>query len=276
VAVRTGTDRAPADRPRSPGPRRALAALGLAAVVAVALALPACGQDTTVDGEAAPGFDDRERPVDTSPFAMANPTTTEGGTTIPGPGPTLYRPTTTNPQTGESAQVGELPPSVEAAIGPRNQPAANGGGGGGRERRPRWTLPPTTLPPPIPTTTLPGGLVLADPATITSLCGMVDTITSIRLLFIDPSLPVEPTIVRLQENMERYVAVSPPERRADVIGLRDSIAIIAGQMRAAGWRTDDPAVQGSAIAIQNATPPFQDFNNQGTRVLFHERATCPR
>lgn len=73
-------------------------------------AVMACGEPPSESGEPLGRVGD-PRTVDTSPFRMANPTTTDGATTVPGPEPTLYRPTTINPETGEVGNFGELPPS---------------------------------------------------------------------------------------------------------------------------------------------------------------------
>ncbi len=77
---------------------------GFVAVVFVAVTLSAflitrnTRQEVRADGSPAPGFDGRDRAVDDSPFELAEPTTTEGPTTIPG-GARPRRSTTTTSTT---------------------------------------------------------------------------------------------------------------------------------------------------------------------------------
>ncbi len=80
---------------------RHVAVLAVAAVLAV---LAACG-GSNGDDTATPGYDGRNKPVDTSPFQMANPSTTDGPTTIPGPGPTLPLPAMFQTTTTDAPRV---------------------------------------------------------------------------------------------------------------------------------------------------------------------------
>lgn len=81
-------------------------------------------RDVLVESAPTPGFRGSERAVDATPFKSAEPTTTIGPTTIPGPAPTL--PTTTAPTSAGpgtapiAAQPGQAPASSQGLpdVGP--------------------------------------------------------------------------------------------------------------------------------------------------------------
>lgn len=124
----------------TPAARRRHVLVAAAAVLATLLV--GCGHAANEASDDTPGYDGNGRKVDTSPFQMANPSTTDGATTIPGPGPTLAiadQFTTTTTTT--------LPSTIDGGAGPGA--AANGGGGsGGGNAESAVSLGPAEIPDP--------------------------------------------------------------------------------------------------------------------------------
>jgi|GEM_PF-1876603 len=75
------------------GGTRSVSALAIVAAASVVLFALGCGRnETTASEQATPGFTDRQSEVSDQPFELFDPTTADGPTTIPGPGPTLFLP----------------------------------------------------------------------------------------------------------------------------------------------------------------------------------------
>ena len=133
------------------------------------------------------------------------------------------------------------------------------GGEDALTRRTTTTTTTTTTLPPTTTTTIPTVVVLPPPDDIRTICGMHDSIFSIQLIWTDPSIDVQQVAEQLQSNMNRYLAVSPPELRDEVDGLRNTIITVAERLRLAGWNTNDPEVRQLLQTIEAQSPPFEQF-----------------
>lgn len=137
------------------------------------------------------------------------------------------------------------------------------------------TTTTTTTMPTTTTTTIPTAVAMPPPDDISSICGMNDSIFTFQLIWTDPSIDVQKVAEQLQSNMNRYLAVSPPELRDEVDGLRNGIITMAGQLREAGWNTNDPAVRQLLRAIESQQPPFEQFVSRLGAIRFAEAALCP-
>lgn len=138
------------------------------------------------------------------------------------------------------------------------------------------TTTTTTTLPPTTTTTLPTAVSLPPPDDIRSICGMHDSIFSFQVIWRDPPVDVQQVAEQLQSNMNRYLAVSPPELRDEVDGLRNAFIAMVERLRAAGWNTNDPGVRELLRAIESQSPPFERFVSSMNTLRFVEAATCPQ
>ena len=150
------------------------------------------------------------------------------------------------------------------------------GGKDALTRRTTTTTTTTTTLPPTTTTTIPTVVVLPPPDDIRTICGMHDSIFSIQLIWTDPSIDVQQVAEQLQSNMNRYLAVSPPELRDEVDGLRNTIITVAERLRLAGWNTNDPDVRQLLQTIEAQSSPFEQFVSNMNAVRFVEPAICPQ
>jgi hypothetical protein len=150
------------------------------------------------------------------------------------------------------------------------------GGQDALTRRTTTTTSTTTTLPPTTTTTIPTAVVLPPPDDIRSICGMHDSIFSIQLIWTDPSIDVQQVAEQLQSNMNRYLAVSPPELRDEVDVLRNTIIAMADRLRTAGWNTNDGGVRQLLKEIESQAPPFERFVSGMNAVRFAESALCPQ
>jgi len=124
------------------------------------------------------------------------------------------------------------------------------------------------------TTTLPDRPIVRPEEEIDSLCGMIESLESLQLVFMGQTSDAEGVMSRALASFDRYVAVSPPERLADVLGVRASLVTLTNVLRSSGWDSSAPAVQRSVVAIRDQQPPFEDFQQQANRILVLESATC--
>lgn len=85
--------------------------LAVVVVTGVLVTTNSAGDISAVGDTEAPGFDGRDRDVDRSPFELAEPTTTEGPTTVPTPRGLGVRRTTTTTSTTTT-----LPPTTTTTI----------------------------------------------------------------------------------------------------------------------------------------------------------------
>lgn len=219
------------------------------------------GQETTE----AVGPIGEGRTVDTSPFQMANPTTTSGATTVPGPGPTLYRPTTTDPSTGEAAVVGELPPSQGGPM-PGQRRRTDG------IRRPAPTSTTTTTAPPMPDPVIAGEFNLVDTASITSVCGMTSSVVS---FFAAPDVSRSMTVAPLLlANMDRYVEVAPGDLVGDVVEIRRVVQLLVDLYAEGGGQLEYPPLATVVEQLRVAQPPYDRVAQSLIRARAVERLLC--
>lgn len=232
--------------------------LAVGVVILAVTAVTACGRSAS-DAGGTPGFSSKERSVDTkSPFEMANPTTTAGPTTIPGSGPTLPLPTTTDPVTGESAVVGELPPSRTPTSAAAGTPGA----------------PATTVPRSTTTTSLPSTPFLPDPAQIQTICGVVLTLRTFGAVLTNPALDLPTTIVRVRAILDRFQQVSPPEVRSQMLRVREVVNTLADALNRAGDQVNDPAFRDQIGAALSGAPPYQGFTGVVDEIAQYEALKC--
>ena len=210
----------------------------VAVILSAAILLTTLGSsgEIRVDQSAsAPGFNGKDRKIDRSEFSFAAPTTTSGPTTIPS---------------------GRRP-------------------NGSRRTTTSTTTTTTTTIPPVTTTLPPKSIFLPDSSSIDSLCNMVKSVESLQLIFTDPSVNGEQTMLGILINFDRYLQVGPPELTDNILGIRGSLILLTNQLRDAGWNGSDPSLGTTLDALRFEKAPFDSFQQQIREIEFYNAATCP-
>lgn len=186
-----------------------------AAALAVAL-LAGCAAGSAAS-DVTPGYDGKDRTIDTSPFEVV------------GPGPNS--PTT-------------LPDSLFEPKAPTTTATPT-------------TTTPLPPPPPLPTTTtttlpFPGA---PTPASITDICGFSTYVSSFYGLTREPPDRAEALMGDLMEALDRVTQVAPTNLRPDARALRDQFREIEGVLREVGWNANAPRyVAAIEVATADSTP----------------------
>lgn len=244
-------------------------------VLAVGFVAIACGSQS-VDTTATPGITDEDRSIDRSPFEMAGPKDQSGSTTIPGVGPTLVVPTSIDPSTGETAVLGQLPPSEG---GPDPFTAQPPGGPSTPFTLPKPTTTTTIPPPPTTTTTtttipLPTQIEVPDVATITGICGLYRVVTSLRLVLVSEDLDLRDLTAGINAAMNRYSELAPPEVASAVGIVFDGMRRILDTLASNGHDLQHPAVQAIIGQAVDHRPPFEAFEFSNQLLRNYERQHC--
>ena len=217
----------------------------LVALLAVALLGAACGGGD--DEVATPGFDERGQQRDDSPFELAEPTTTAGPTTIPG-GPKLPIPTTPDGDPLDGAEgEGSTPPGGETGS----------------------TVVETTT-----TTIAPTAPQAPDSGSIQNLCGMTSSLASFNTIMTNRSIDVATAVGALVRNMDRYVAISPPLLREQVVYVRDVIVDIVGVISRNGYDVESGPVRQAVNAAANGQAPYANLVTVTNQIGAFERTVC--
>lgn len=231
--------------------------LAISIVLLTVLALAACGRSANEAG-GTPGFSSKDRTVDTkSPFEMANPTTTAGPTTIPGAGPTLPLPTTTDPVTGESAVVGELP----ASRTPKSSSSRN-------------TSDSSPYAPPVvvTTTTTPTQPIPAPPDG--TFCGFSAYLQSMISVLTNPALDSRSVMTAAMPIVRRMQALAPVGARPDVDIVVQRVQALVDLLASQGWNVNSPDFRAATNPLIAGAPEVQPFIAAFDRVSFAEAAVC--
>lgn len=225
-------------------------------LLAALVPLTACGSDEQ-SRAGTPGFDANGDPVDDEPFRLAQPTTTEGPTTIPG-GPQLPLPTTPD---GEP--IGDQPASDQA------DPDGSGSGAspnGGTQDPVVATTTTTTTPPTSP--------LAPDAGSIQNLCGMTASLASFNTIMTNRAIDVPTAVGALVRNLDRYVAVSPPLLRPQVSYVRDVITDIVSIISRNGYDVQSAPVRQAVTAAANAQAPYANLVTVTNEIGAYERTVC--
>lgn len=236
-----------------------------AALVLVLLAalvpLAACGSDEQ-SRAGTPGFDANGDPVDDEPFRLAQPTTTEGPTTIPG-GPQLPLPTTPDGEPiGDEVAPEQGGTEGNEPAGREPRPATDGGA-----QDPIVAITTTTTTPP----TAP---VAPDAGSIQNLCGMTASLASFNTIMTNRAVDVPTAVGALVRNMDRYLAVSPPLLRAQVGYVRDVIADIVSIISRNGYDVQSAPVRQAVIAAASGQAPYANLVTVTNEIGAYERTVC--
>jgi len=154
-------------------------------------------------------------------------------------------------------------------VGPTTIP-----GGRPTTRRATTTTTTTTTTTSTTTTTIPRRPILPDGGSITSVCGLDASITSLESLFIDPTLDVRGPLDVLVANLDRYVEVAEPEIREVVATIRLDIRRLAETIAAAGWQLEDAQVVLATQQIRSNEDPYQGYINRLQTLAFHNALNC--
>jgi hypothetical protein len=143
-----------------------------------------------------------------------------------------------------------------------------------------YNLPSTTTSTEPPTstttsTTLPLRPSLPRPGSITSVCGLIERMSTIDSIFRHRELDAIRYIDLLVQVLDKYVSISPPSIAADVVGLRDMAKTMAEAIHAAGGDVMASNVRGLITAVASASPPYDRYGGQIDRVSAYERQACP-
>jgi len=232
----------------------------------VVLVVAACGGGETVSGT--PGYDDRSREVDRAPFEMANPTTTAGPTTIPGAGPTTSAPA---PVAGGTPE-GEGPTAQPG--GERSDAGERPGRNSGRASTVGGNAPTGELPQPVTTTTEVTAPFAPPTDAITSLCGMIASVSSFRTLSTNPLVDVPAAVETLRRNTDRYLAVAPQEMVQIVTYVRDAVRGITQRIIDADYVMAEPAVQAAINESAAGTGEWPQMRVATDRIWAYELEHC--
>jgi len=132
----------------------------------------------------------------------------------------------------------------------------------------------TTTIPPATTTIPPKSIFLSDSSSIDSLCYMVKSVESLQLIFSDPTVNGEQTMLRILINFDRYLQVAPPELTSNILGIRESLQLLRDQLRDAAWNGFDPSLRPILDAFAYETAPVENFQQQIREIEFYNAATC--
>lgn len=133
----------------------------------------------------------------------------------------------------------------------------------------------TTTIPPATTTVPPSALFLPETSSVESLCDMVKSVESLQLIFTDPSVNAEQTMLRILSNFDRYLQVSPPELTSNIIGIRESLVLLRNQLRDAAWNGANPSLRPILDGFRYEKAPVANFQQQIREIEFYNAATCP-
>ena len=145
----------------------------------------------------------------------------------------------------------------------------------GSRRTSTTTTASTTTIPPATTTVAPRSIFLPDPSSVDSLCGMVQSVESLQLIFSDPSVNAEQTMLRILSNFDRYLQVSPPELTDNVLGIRETLILLRNQLRDAAWNGANPSLRPILDGFRYEKSPVENFQQQIREIEFYNAATCP-
>jgi hypothetical protein len=113
-----------------------------------------------------------------------------------------------------------------------------------------------------------------EPVQIDSLCGMSRALQSFGLIVSTPGLDVTLYVSGVRRNLQRYLAVAPPNLRGTV----ESIAAVVNGLIDLGasvdYRTDDPTLRQAISDAANGTGNYEGFPAQVSTIYRHEQATC--
>ncbi|MCX6525662.1 MAG: hypothetical protein NTX58_13025 [Actinobacteria bacterium] len=133
----------------------------------------------------------------------------------------------------------------------------------------------TTTTPPATTTVPPKSIFLSDSSSIDSLCYMVKSVESLQLIFTDPSVNAEQTMLGILINFDRYLQVAPPELTSNVLGIRESLLLLTQLLRDAAWNGSDPSLRPILDGFRYEKAPVANFQQQIREIEFYNAATCP-
>ena len=145
----------------------------------------------------------------------------------------------------------------------------------GSRRTTTTTTTTTTTIPPATTTVPPSSLFLPETSSVESLCDMVKSVESLQLIFSDPSVNAEQTMLRILSNFDRYLQVSPPELTSNIIGIRESLVLLRNQLRDAAWNGANPSLRPILDGFRYEKAPVANFQQQIREIEFYNSATCP-
>lgn len=179
-----------------------MAAGALLGVLLLTGVLAACGSPE--ESQATPGYDDKDKVPDTSPFEIAQSDDQDRETTIPNG---VFDSTTTIPQASTST-----------------------------------TAAPITVPPSeVTTTTAPGPLVPPKIAAITDICGLEQNLAPFQYLTTKSPSEVEGLMTDLVQTTEKYAQVVPAENQSVARELARAFVALRTLLADNGWDTKSEA-----------------------------------
>jgi len=256
--------------------RRARAAIArvVLVVTAFALAISACGEEQRDASTSTPGADRTERDIDMSPFEMPGAGEPGPSTTIPGPGPTLAVPTSVDPATGEVAVLGQKPPSKGGPDPFRIEPDQNTPFTIPKKTTTTTSTTTTTIPPTTTstTTTIPERF-LPPTQSISSVCGLVRSITTVFRPG-DDQRALNGVLPAIVANLAAYSSFAPADLKPDVDAIQAVVQRLNGFYQTSGQNPYDPALQGHLGLISAGLPPYQELRVNLLHIGAWESSNC--
>ena len=229
-------------------------------LVAAGLLVAACGRgDDSASRDSTPGFtqDSTGTPAgrdDGTAFEMANPTTTQGPTTIPGAGPTLPLPTTTD-ALGNSAPVGS--------------PA-------GRRTTPRRSAADSPYQTPILVTTTTTPSQMLPPPPDGTFCGFSAYLQSMISVLTNKALDARAVLTGAMPVVKRMQALAPAGVRGDIDAVVQKVQGLIDLLASVGWNIDAPEFRAATNPLIAGAPDVQPFIAAYDRVSFAESTVCQK
>jgi hypothetical protein len=103
---------------------------------------------------------------------------------------------------------------------------------------------------------------------------MVKSVESLQLIFSDPTVNGEQTMLRILSNFDRYLQIAPPELTSNILGIRESLVLLRNQLRDAAWNGFDPSLRPILEAFEFEKAPVANFQQQIREIEFYNAATC--
>lgn len=224
--------------------------IGAMAGLAATVGTPADPRDRAAGSGPAPGFGSPERTVDTAGFAFPTASVDPNTpTTTPRP---VFETTSTSTSTTTTSTT---------------------------------TTTTTTLPEPLP----PAVPVIPDFASITSACGVLETVRSVQTLFLVQNVPGERAVprttpadpvevqlymTRLELAMGAYQRVAPVVIKADIATLAAGVTDMRRALQESGWITTAQPVL--AVHLRLASQTESGFGRSLDRIQIWTKANCTR
>jgi hypothetical protein len=144
---------------------------------------------------------------------------------------------------------------------------------------PTFYVTPTIAPPPsvlATTTTIksyPTSPFIADPATITSICGLSKSLQYLVSLTRSSSFNDQAVLTAISNNLAKYQEFAPPDAVAAMTALRSHFAQTLTVIAANGWKANSPAV---LALVRSNSPPISSLISDLDILAPIEERSCPR